>query len=228
VLPYSLLKFKDKPLQGGKMSAKRLLIAALVAVTMPATSALAQKNELTGIIGRTFISDQGVPNAGLTNNNIHFGNGTTFEVNYGRHFMGSGFTHLTFEVPAVFNLDQDIQFAANSVPESFRSYFIAPSMRANVFANTAVSPWVSLGGGFGHFSPSSQLVFGGPSKAGSSNTGVLQAGFGLDVRVWRNFSVRGQVRDFWSGTPNLNVDTGKSRQHNYFVGGGVIWHFGKS
>jgi hypothetical protein len=42
---------------GGTMSVKRLLIAALVAVTMLAASALAQKNELTGIIGRTFVSD---------------------------------------------------------------------------------------------------------------------------------------------------------------------------
>jgi hypothetical protein len=25
--------------------------------------------------------------------------------------------------------------------------------------------------------------------------------------------------------PQLNVDTGKSRQHNLFVGGGVVWHF---
>ena len=55
----------------------------------------------------------------------------------------------------------------------------------------------------------------------------MQFGFGLDVRVWKSFSIRGGVRDFWSGTPNLNVDTGKSRQHNYFVGGGVVWPFGK-
>jgi len=141
--------------------------------------------------------------------------------------MGNGFTRLSFEVPAVFNLDEDIQFEANLVPESFRSYFVTPSLRANVFANTAVSPWVSLGGGFGHFSPSSNLEFGGASPAKSNTTGVMQIGFGLDVRAWKSFSIRGGVHDFWSGTPNLNVDTGKSRQHNYFVGGGVVWHFGK-
>jgi hypothetical protein len=43
---------------------------------------------------------------------------------------------------------------------------------------------------------------------------------------FRSLSIRGEARDFWSGTPNLPLaDTGKSRQHNYFVGGGVIWHF---
>jgi hypothetical protein len=34
-------------------------MTALVTVAILTASALAQKNELTGIIGRTFISDQG-------------------------------------------------------------------------------------------------------------------------------------------------------------------------
>jgi hypothetical protein len=58
-------------------------MAALVPVTTLTTSALAQKNDLTGIIGRTFVSDQGVLNANLFDNNMHFGEGLTFEVNYG-------------------------------------------------------------------------------------------------------------------------------------------------
>lgn len=70
------------------MSVKRLLIAALVAVMVLAASAFAQKNELTGIIGRTFVSDQGVKGVSLANNNLHFGNGLTFEANYGRFLMG--------------------------------------------------------------------------------------------------------------------------------------------
>jgi len=53
-------------------------------------------------------------------------------------------------------------------------------------------------------------------------------GFGLDVRGSHSFSVRGQVRDFWSGTPDLSIDNGKSRQHNFFVDGAVIWRCGKS
>ena len=59
------------------MSAKRLLMAALVAVVTLTASALAQKNELTGIIGRTFTSDQGVLNTNLFDNNLHFGEGLT-------------------------------------------------------------------------------------------------------------------------------------------------------
>ena len=53
----------------------------------------------------------------------------------------------------------------------------------------------------------------------------MQAGVGLDVKLSIDFSLRGEARDFWSGVPDLNVNTGKSRQHNIFVGGGVVWHF---
>jgi hypothetical protein len=209
------------------MSPKRLLMTALVTVAILTASAFAQKNELTGIIGRTFISDQGVKNVNLFNNDVHFGEGLTFEVNYGRHIWGDGFTRVTFEVPAVFDFDQDLRFVANSVPSSYSSYFITPSLRANVFAMTAVSPWISAGGGIGRFNPASSLEFGGPSGAKGSTTGVMQIGVGLDVRLKSRFSLRGEARDFWSGSPNILVDTGKSRQHNYFVGGGVVWRFGK-
>jgi hypothetical protein len=44
-------------------------------------------------------------------------------------------------------------------------------------------------------------------------------------RAFPHFSFRGEVRDFYSGTPNLPLaDTGKTRQHNYFVGLGLVWH----
>jgi len=202
-------------------------MAALVTVAILTSSAFAQNNELTAAIGRTFISNQGVKGSNLFNNDVHFGKGLSFEVNYGRHIWGEGFTRLTFEVPVVINTDEDLNFAANSVPSSYQQYFVTPSLRANIFAMTAVSPWISAGGGFGHFRPASQLEFGGPSGAKSNTTGVMQIGIGLDVKLKGRFSLRGEARDFWSGAPDILVDTGKSRQHNYLVGGGVVWHFGK-
>ncbi len=208
------------------MALKRFAIAVLMALVTLATNGVAQKNELAGIIGRTFISNQGIKGATFFNNEVRFGNGLTFEANYGRRLLGGGFATLTFEVPAVFNLDEDLNAGINTIPESFRSYFVTPSARVNLFAGAAISPWVSVGGGFGHFSESDTLVFGGsnPGKTGT-NSAVFQIGGGLDVKIFRSFTLRGEVRDFNSGVPQLNVDTGKSRQHNYFVGGGIVWLF---
>ena len=213
------------------MSGKQTVIAIVaVAMSILAASAGAQdeKNELTGILGRTIISDQGVhgPNTPPLNPFVRSGKGLSFEINYARALLVAPVFSVSAEVPAMFNLDEDLGSGANVVPPDYKQIFVAPSLRLNLFPATAVSPWVSFGGGFGHFSEAKTLNYGGTNPGGSSTTGVLQGGIGLDVRAWHRFSIRGEVRDFWSGTPNLPLaDTGKTRQHNYFVGGGVVWHF---
>jgi hypothetical protein len=193
---------------------------------LPSKSVAQQKNEISGMIGRTFISDQGVPGATFFDHVLRFGAGVSVEASYGRHLLGHRHTTLTFEVPLMVNPDEDLNFGQNVVPEDYRSYFLTPSLRANFLADTVISPWMSLGGGFAYFSPSSSLVFGGPSpKTTGNDTGALQVGGGMDVRVWRRFRVRAEFRDYYTGVPELNVNTGKSHQHNYFVGVGGVWRF---
>ena len=205
------------------MSLKRLTVAALLAASTFAPRVSAQtKNELAGLLGRTFISDQGIRGATFFDNNVHFGSGLTFEANYARRVLGAGIASISVEVPFVFNWDEELRSDAVEIPKSLKMYFLTPSARLNIFSESAVSPWVSFGGGFGHFSGGSTLS-GVPTD--STTTGALQAGVGLDVRVFHSFSVRGEARDFWSGVPQLNVDTGKSRQHNYFVAAGIVWRF---
>jgi hypothetical protein len=211
------------------MSGKQAVIAILaVVMSILGSSAVAQdeKNELTGIIGRVFISDQGIPAATNFNAVVHSGAGLSFEVNYARRLFGNPVFAISGEVPAVFNLDENLNSGSNVVPKSYTQIFVTPSARLNLFPATAVSPWVSLGGGFSYFTESDTLIYGGTNPGNWTTSGVLQGGFGLDVRVLHNFSIRLDVRDFWSGTPSLPLaDTGKSRQNNYFVGGGVVWHF---
>ena len=215
------------------MSLKHLTIGTMVAIcTFVAQGAAqsergaAQRNEVSGILGRTFIADQGIQGAPSYDPNLRFGKGLTFEIDYSRQLLGANIWSIAAEVPFIVNVDEDLHAAQNVIPENFSSYFLTPSARVNLFPTTAVSPWVSFGGGFGHFSEGSKLEFGGanPGKTGTT-TGVLQAGVGLDVKLTRRFTVRGEARDFWSGVPDLNVTTGKSRQHNIFVGGGIVWHF---
>jgi opacity protein-like surface antigen len=214
------------------MSGKRFWIAALfVVVTMLAASAAAQdeKNEVGGIIGRTFVSDQGIKGATYFDPIIHFGKGLSFEAEYARRFLVTPIYAISAEVPFMYDHDMKLnagEYGFAVVPTSLTAYFITPAARVNFFPTTAVSPWVSLGGGVGHFSQSDTLVYGG-TNPGKSTTGfALEGGLGLDVKVWHQVSIRGQVRDFWSGEPDFPLaPTGKSRQHNYFVGGGVFWRF---
>ena len=210
------------------MSLKWLAVALLMALTTFVAQAAAQDVymeedwELSGLIGRTFISNQGVKGDG----EIRFGKGLTFEVNYAARMLDRGFWSLYLELPVAVNLDEDLNSDTFQVPEQFRSYFVTPAARFHVLSNTAISPWVSLGGGLGHFSESSKSLFGVPNhgKTGTT-TGVFQAGVGIDVKGFKNVGFRLETRDFWSGVPQLNANTGKSRQHNIFVAGGIVLHF---
>ena len=212
------------------------IFAILFAISITSTNhAVAQKNELSdvrknelsGALGRTFVSNQGIVGSTGSDNELRFGKGLTFEINYARLVKAANVFALRAEIPFVVNLDQDLHAALPTrIPEQYRSFIAAPSARVNFFPDAAVSPWVSFGVGFAHFSESSTLLFGGKNTGSTgTTTSVVQGGFGLDVKLVKNFTLRGEVRDFWTGVPQLGVNTGKTRQHNYFVGSGIMWRF---
>lgn len=216
------------------MSGKQAIIAVLMLALCAIGQAAAQDepNQLTGMIGRMFISDQGIhgPNVPAVNPFVRSGHGLSFEVNYSRRLLTNPIIGLSGEVLAVLNLDEKLGSGGDVVPSEYKQYFLTPGLRLNLFPATAVSPWVSIGGGFAHFTESNNLNYYGTNPGGSTTSGVLQGGVGLDLnpfqRRFRHLGFRGEARDFWSGTPDLPLaDTGKTRQHNYFVAGGAVWHF---
>lgn len=211
------------------MSARQFWMAVFCLLMFTAACAAAQeKNEIGGVIGRIFISDQGIK-ANITDPTIHSGKGLSFGVEYAHRFFVSPVFSLSGEVVGFYNPDEDLNaggFGSAVVPTNYKQFFLTPAARLNLFPDTAVSPWVSLGGGFGHFSQSNMLDFGGTNPGKSTTSGVLQGGVGLDVKFVGPFLIRGEARDFWSGEPDFPLaPTGKTRQHNFFVGGGVFWRF---
>ena len=207
------------------MSVKRLA-ALIVFVASLIASASAQRNELSATVGRTFVSSQLIQGADFFNPNIHFGNGITLGGDYSRLFKTYGLIGISAEVPFAIGLDMDLNTGQNLIPEGYKSFFVTPSVRVNFFNGQGVTPWVSAGGGYGYFKQSSQLVFGGPNPGKTStNTGIFQIGTGLDVWPWEKWGFRLEARDYYSGVPDLNVTTVRSRQHNIYVGGGVIRRF---
>ena len=213
------------------MSGKRLCVAVLAAATVLAISAVAQdeKNEIGGLLGRTFISDQGIQNATYFDPIIHSGKGVTFEGEYARRFWVAPVYSVSAEGLFMYNGDVDLnagEYGFSVVPSDLKKLFITPAARVNLFPTTAVSPWVSFGAGFGHISENKQLIYGGTNTGKSTTSAVIEAGLGLDVKLWRKLSIRTEARDFWAEEPDFPLaPTGKTRQRNYFVSGGAFWLF---
>ncbi len=204
------------------MSAKRLAVL-VVPVLVLVASALAQVNEVSITAGRSFVSTQTVQSTGLP---VHFGNEESVAFNYGRLLKTFKVFGLYAELPVAIYPRMDLNYNLDQVPKDIGALFLTPSVRMNIFSGDSVTPWVSVGGGYGRFREAPRLNFYGanPGPTGS-NTGVVQFGAGLDVWPWERWGARFEARDFYSGVPALNVDTGKSRQHNYYVGVGVVHRF---
>ena len=213
------------------MSAKGFWVAivSVLMVLVASAGAQTERNEIGGILGRTFISDQGIKGATFFDPIIHSGKGLTIEGEYARRLIVAPIWSISIEGLVVYNPDEDLnagEYGHAVVPSDYKQLFITPAARVNLFPTTAVSPWVSFGAGFGHFSQGKNLVYGGTNPGKSTTSAVIEAGAGLDVRLWKRLSLRGEVRDFYSGEPDFPLaPTGKTRQHNFFVGGGVFWRF---
>jgi len=76
----------------------------------------------------------------------------------------------------VFNLDEDLGSGGDVVPSGYRQIFITPAIRLNLFPETRVSPWVSLGGGLAYFSEHNSLNYYGPNPEGPLPLGYCKAG----------------------------------------------------
>ena len=200
------------------MSAKRLAVL-VVPVLVLVSSALAQVNDVSITAGRTFVSTQTVPTTGLP---VHFGNEESVEFNYGRFLKSFKVFGLYAELPVAIYPRMDVNYHLGTTPKDIGALFVTPSVRMNIFSGESFTPWVSVGGGYGRFREAPVTLYENRNPSSGSNTGVVQFGAGLDVWVWHAWGGRFEARDFYSGAPALNVDTGRSRQHNYYQGVGVI------
>lgn len=205
---------------------RRFSLICLLMVVALSSFSYAQKNELGLLLGATVLPDQTITVGSFTNNNLKFSKGLTYQATYARQIVDAKIAGLYFEVPFMATPNADIRSGNPNPPTALASLFVTPGVRLKLLPGAGISPWASVGGGWARFDEGSTLQSGSPNPGSKgTNTGVLQYGGGVDVRVFRLISLRGEVRDFYSGRPQLNVLTANDRQHNIVVSGGFVVHF---
>jgi hypothetical protein len=190
----------------------RTAVLIAIAVILVALPALAQKNELAIGAGGYFpVNLSGV------------GNAVAIEGSFAHRVASVPLLSAYIELPVVGTLNSSVTNTGLTSSASYSALFIAPGLRVKFAPGFFVSPWLAAGGGLAHFSANSGLRL--LSGAGTTNTGVFDFGGGLDMKIAPYLSLRGSVRDFYSGGLGFNLATFNQRQHNIVATAGLAFRF---
>ena len=187
-------------------------------------SANAQKHEASFLFGGISTGDKdfNLPSPGQ----FRIGTGLTYQANYAHRLVDAKIAALYLEVPLSATPSTDINSSNVFAPRNYASLFITPGVKLKLLPGAGFSPYGFIGAGYARFSESSTLINGQPNTGSrGTNRGALDFGGGVDVKVLPYMSLRGEVRDFYSGTPQLNVNLLDDKQHNVVVSGGVVLRF---
>ena len=149
----------------------------------------------------------------------------TLGVNYGHHLAATRVAALYGEIEFVAIPNRGVTSATAVVAQNYASLYVTPGVRLKLFPRWRFSPWGAIGGGYALYQESNQLSNGQNTTDKFLNRGVFDYGGGVDYRLFRLIGLRGEVRDFLSGNPNLNAAPTSSTQHNVVASGGIVLHF---
>jgi len=201
----------------------RFLVAVAV-LLLSVQSAFAQENEFAVTSGVLKIGERGfdLPRPGF----LRFSEGFTYELNYARRFFDARLAALYFEVPLAGAPRTKVTTTNALSPNSYSSIFFTPGIKLKLLPGRKYSPFAVMGVGLAHFRESDTTIDGQPNPDRTTKTdAVFDFGFGVDIRVLSIFSIRGEVRDFYSELPPLNVRALRDRQHNALISAGVVLRF---
>ena len=213
------------PIATRRISWVGLLFLSTAMITVPAAAQSqerAQNQDLTfslgGIAGqsRSFRGSAGTAQISADR---------SLGINYGHRFLGAKFAALYGEIEFVALPNRSLTAPTATVPQNYASLFLTPGLRLKFFPGSRLSPWGAIGGGYALYQQSAQLSNGQNTTNKFLNRGVFDYGGGLDYRLFRSIGLRGEVRDFFSGNPNLNVVLRSSSQHNVVASGGITLRF---
>ena len=91
------------------------------------------------------------------------------------------------------------------LPHTLTESSLTPGLRFKFHSGSRLSPWAAIGGGYALYQESAKLSNGQNVTNKFLNRGAFNYRGGLDYRLYRFIGLRGEVRDFVSGNPNLNV-----------------------
>ena len=201
--------------------AKRGLIVLSTVAGFCHGQEIAPRNELGFTLG-------GIPavSRNAAQQTADLGAGTAFGINYGRLIVSGRKVALYGEVDLLANPRRDVSSNSSFATQNVASLYVTPGIRVKVLPTSTISPFGVIGGGYALYEQSTTLLNGQPNPAPRElSRGTFDFGGGVDVHVWRWLALRGEARDFYSGSPGYNLPAISGGQHNVAISGGFVVRF---
>jgi hypothetical protein len=192
----------------------------LLACALLPVAAVAQQNEVAFTFGGMFtLGAKGTPicEAILTcpaSENIDLAPSFALNGSFAHRIADFKAAAVLLELPVLVSPSRS---QGSFLSSDFSTLFFTPSLRVQFARSASISPFLSAGGGFGHF-----------SGQGSDTQWATQFGGGLDFKTrLPHLGLRLEVRDFINGRPSVgelsNITAGHMQQ--VFAGGGLVIKF---
>jgi hypothetical protein len=188
---------------------KITLLFSLVVVCLMTAPVFAQSNDLAVTVGGYFPI------------NSQIGADSAFAIggNFAHRIASVPLVSLYVELPVfgTFSSTTNIINSTLTHPK-YSALFVSPGLKLKLAPSFPISPYFVAGGGLAHFSKSNVAT------SDSTNTGVFDVGAGLDFKIAPYIGIRTEVRDFYSGSPNITTNF-TDRQHQLIASAGLVIRF---
>lgn len=209
-----------------KSSKRFYFLALLLMIFTFAPAVFAQEHELALLVARLKPRDRSLQLNDLIVTPATFDGAVTYQVNYANRIINGEVASLHFEIAVTGVPRTGVRSNNVLLPRTYSTLIFTPGLKLKAFPGGGVSPYAVAGVGLGRFSSSDTNIAGGPVTGDRSNTSfVFNFGGGVDLNVLGPLSVRGEVRDFMTGTPSFSSPFLNDRQHNLFIGAGIVLRF---
>lgn len=199
-----------------------LLMAVLLLVFK---SASAQTNEVGFLVGATSGNEnqfEQFPQILTLRTDASF----TVQFDYARRLFNARVAALYFDVPLIVIPSTGFKTSSGLLPKDFSSFFFTPGLKVKLIPFSKFNPYFVAGAGFARLNPSDIRIDGQPLQSGSSKTyGAYTIGGGIDVKVFPFVSLRGEVRDVRTGSPQLSINLFEDREHYVVTTAGIVLRF---
>ena len=200
------------------------VLAVLCLLCASASLVSAQENEAAILVGRLNTGDKGLQSSQVVK--TAFDGATMYQINYARRFVDGQVASLHWEFLVAGAPTTNVKGTNLLLPRNYSTLFLTPGVKLKLFPNGGFSPYGVFGIGYGRYTSSQDLSNGQPNTGDRRNhTYAINYGGGIDMSLLGPLGVRGEVRDFVTGTPRLNTSLLANKQHNIQVAIGLVFRW---